>query len=251
MRSPLKDKPLRNPGQSLDEKIVDIGVNAMGLFMVSGFMVVLSALEWWRAVMNAPPAPIAMTLCAVVVCAICAWRIRKLYVQIQKYKQGREGERIVGQSLEELRSQDAAVFHDIRADNFNIDHVVICQKGIYLIETKTWTKPDKGAATISYDGKVLKKNQQIIDPPPTHQASAAARYLEELLDASTGKRFRVQPILAFPEWYIESKTFSNSFEPWVLNPKGIPKFIQNAKMKLPAEDVNLAAYHLSRHIKTT
>ena len=25
MRSPLKEKPLRNPGQSLDEKIVDIG----------------------------------------------------------------------------------------------------------------------------------------------------------------------------------------------------------------------------------
>ena len=35
---------------------------------------------------------------------------------------------------------------------------------------------------------------------------------------------------------------------WVLEPKAFRKFMDRQTVKLPAEDVKLASYHLSRHI---
>jgi len=40
-------------------------------------------------------------------------------------------------------------------------------------------------------------------------------------------------------------------EVWVLNPKALPTFIENEPVVLAQEDVMLATYHLSRHIRTT
>jgi hypothetical protein len=36
---------------------------------------------------------------------------------------------------------------------------------------------------------------------------------------------------------------------WVLNPKALPGFLDNEGPRLPAEDIKLASYHLSRHIR--
>jgi len=38
-------------------------------------------------------------------------------------------------------------------------------------------------------------------------------------------------------------------EVWVLNPKGLPSFLENEAAILSAEDVKLASYHLSRFIR--
>jgi hypothetical protein len=52
-------------------------------------------------------------------------------------------------------------YHDIVGDSFNVDHVVISAKGIYVIETKTYSKPASGAANITYDGQQLLVNGTI------------------------------------------------------------------------------------------
>ena len=49
----------------------------------------------------------------------------------------------------------AYVFHDVPADNFNIDHVVVSGQGIFAVETKGFTKPKRGGgnadATVVFD----------------------------------------------------------------------------------------------------
>lgn len=45
--------------------------------------------------------------------------------------------RAVVEFLYGLREQGYKVLHDIPADEFNLDHVVVAPYGVYLIETKT------------------------------------------------------------------------------------------------------------------
>src|SRR5690606_27342378 len=73
--------------------------------------------------------------------------IRKLVkagLRLDNLKAGYDAEVAVGQELDQLMRQGAATFHDIPADNFNIDHVVISGEGVFAIETKGFTKPKQG-----------------------------------------------------------------------------------------------------------
>ena len=46
--SPLKDRPLRNPGQTLDGQIDDLTTDMLGLILMATMFVALSAMEWFR-----------------------------------------------------------------------------------------------------------------------------------------------------------------------------------------------------------
>ena len=57
-RSPLKDRPLRTPGQSLDERIVDVvSDDMMGLATLAIALTMLGCLEWTKAIYSISPAP--------------------------------------------------------------------------------------------------------------------------------------------------------------------------------------------------
>ncbi len=131
----------------------------------------------------------------------------------------------------------------------NIDHVIICSRGIYAIESKTRTKPVKSDAIVTVDdGKIL-INGRAPDRDPLIQAKACASDLARLLEKSTGKRFVVQPVVVFPGWFIDDRRASKS-SAWVLEPKALPSWIKNNAAILSGSDVSLATYHLSRYIRT-
>jgi len=46
--SPLKDRPLRNPGQSLDVQIDDLTADMLAPILMATMFVALSAMEWFR-----------------------------------------------------------------------------------------------------------------------------------------------------------------------------------------------------------
>lgn len=68
----------------------------------------------------------------------------------------------------------------------------------------------------------------------------------ELLEASTGKKFSVKPIVLFPGWFVENLNLNA--EVWVLNDKALPTFIQNRPTTLAQEDINLIVFHLKRYV---
>ena len=70
--------------------------------------------------------------------AFVAYRIRLLLrqsVRMDRLRLGLDAELAVGQELDQLMRQGAAVFHDFPADKFNIDHIVISRGGVFAIET--------------------------------------------------------------------------------------------------------------------
>jgi hypothetical protein len=247
-RSPLKDKPLRNPGQSVREQRFDFAYDkVLAPFLMALLMVYVAGMDWYRYFVPAKSMPWFSSSIALVTIAYAAWQYSRHWPKVQALRLAEDGEKAVGQMLESLRASGYQVFHDLVGENFNVDHTIIGPAGVFTIETKTWRKPAKGRAEITFDGETLLANGFEPDRSPAIQAKAQAQWLRQLLADSTGKTYPVRPVVLFPGWFI--KNSQDSFkELWVLEPKAFNKFLANEKPVLPPEDVSLAASHLSRFI---
>jgi hypothetical protein len=184
---------------------------------------------------------------AIIGSGYCFVRIRRYKHQIRVLKQGRDGEKAVGQYLDVLREKGYRVFHDVVGEGFNIDHVLIGENGIFSIETKTISKPVRGQAEVSYDGENVTINGLVPDRNPVLQAKAQSTWLHNLIKESTGRTVTVKPVLLYPGWFVSKQP--KGAQVWVLNPKSLPAFLEHENGGLSPEDVNLVAYHLSRYIR--
>lgn len=247
-RSPLKMKPLRQPGQSLDEMIQDRWDDMATYFMfIVGFSGLLTY-EWIRWFSDKPPHPILATVIFLIVTGISAYKIIAIKKDVNRLKMARDGERIVGETLDELKRKGVRVLHDIVGDGFNVDHVVIAKQGVFVIDTKTYSKPARGQATIKVDGDRVLVNGVEIERNPITQAKALSKWIRDLLVESTGKKFPVRPVILFPGWFVEP--MKGSKEVWVLNPGALEKFIEHETKQLSEEDKQLITYHLSQYIRS-
>ncbi|HRD68434.1 MAG TPA: nuclease-related domain-containing protein [Candidatus Competibacter sp.] len=250
-RSPLKEPPLRYPGQSLDEEIRRlIDDKLFGSVLPAVMMTAIAALEWlywWQA---SRPNPILYTLVAFLWIAYGARRFLTLRRQVRRLKLARDGERVVGQYLEHLRARGYQVFHDLIGEHFNVDHVLIGPGGVFTVETKTHGKPLKGPAEITYDGERVTVAGRAPERDPVIQAKAQAHWLQSVLLESTGKRFEVHAVVLYPGWFVKATDRRSHDAVWVLNPKALPGFLDHQPARLADSDRHLAASHLSRWIRT-
>lgn len=250
-KSPINDKPLRLPGQSLEEerrRLIEDKIETP--LMLAVFFMAFAAMEWWRYIWKQPPNPIVISVVAVLVMGFALWRIWRARPKLRAIKQGIEGEKAVGQYLERLRENGYHVFHDLIGTGFNVDHVLIGPAGVFTIETKTWSKPTRGEARIRFDGEQLTVAGREPERNPLVQARAQSAWLKGLLAESTGRPFDSFPVVVFPGWFVEQSN-STLRNIWVLEPKALPKFLENAPQRLASEDIKLASYHLSRFIRSS
>lgn len=248
-RPPLKDPPLPNPGESAERMRTDLLLDGVAShFMIATFGVgilipTLPRLFGYQA------EPIWLILFALFLIAHSVWRIARTVPSLRHFRQGIQGEKAVGQFLDRLRSDGAQVFHDIPASGFNLDHVVIHRTGVYLIETKTYSKPLARTAKVVFDGESVLVDGRKTDRNPITQVRAGARWLDGILRESTGRSFPIRPVVVFPGWWVEPTAEAKSSDVWVLNPKALPSFIKNSRDRLPSDEVSLCAFHLSRYIR--
>ena len=245
--SPLKAKPLRQAGQSVQEELDRLlGDELVDYALVPIFLLVVALYEWTRWWLEAPPQPVPMTVAALLALAYCVPKTLQIRRRARLLKQGRDGEKVVGEYLERLRETGCVIFHDILADTFNVDHVVLSEKGLFVIETKTFSKA-RGARVhsdgtqLTVDG--LGDQTSIID-----QALGNSRWVREMLRESTGRTYPTKPVVVFPGWYVEGGLHKDF---WVISPKALPKLLEGENQKIAHEDVKLAAFHLSRFVRAS
>ena len=248
-RSPLKDRPLRNPGQSVDERLLDLVLDkVLGPPMVALLLCVLAGLEWWRYYFPQPPNPIIYSLMALLAVSYAAFQIWRTWPQLMALRLGRDGEKVVGQLLEQLRKDGYQVFHDLVGNGFNVDHVLIGSTGLFTIETKTFSKRSSPDAKVIFDGERIVVDGFEPDRNPVIQAKLQAAWMREVLAESTGRKFSVRPVILFPGWWVEQSKGSKR-EIWVLEPKALRAFLAHEPAVLAAEDVTLASSHLASFIR--
>ncbi len=246
--SPIKERPLRTPGQSIEEDISRIWLDEIGLYAaLASISVVFPAYVLYLDLTKARLQPLFLGVCWALVLAYCVYRIRKAKERIRLLTMASEGEKTVAEVLDELRVDGAAVFHDIPATGFNVDHLVIARQGVFVIETKTRSKFSD--SKVMFDGeRLLIDGMKPIDDPIA-QVKAISDWVVSELARSTGKRFPVQPVVLFPGWYVEHTESAQRRGVWVLSPKALPAFVRHSKEMISDTDLHLISYHTSRIVR--
>src|SRR5690606_16497114 len=136
------------------------------------------------------------------------YKLARVAARIDKLRIGVDAERAIGQALDQLMRSGAAVFHDVPADHCNIDHIVVCESGVYAVETKGRSKPIRGKgtddATVIFDGTKLRFPTWTEDAPLA-QADRQATWAAQWLSSAVGEPVQVKPVLAIPGWFIDRK----------------------------------------------
>ena len=148
-----------------------------------------------------------------------AWSGLKLLRKRRDYLDGRAAEHATAQALAPLNSRGCAIYHDIPAGKFNLDHVVVGPSTVFMIEAKSRRKPagrGKEKATVKFDGWTLEfpgwRETKMLD-----QARGQTRWLSDYLHRKTGERVPVQSVLALPGWFVTCSVPSPDVH--VINPK--------------------------------
>ena len=211
-RSPLTQQLLRNPGESLRQKIDELseGINeCMVMTMVVPLVVSISFLMQVNA--NSKVTWLMLMTYIVSGLLFAGFMIRRMvniFDERNAYRLGLDAELAVGQELNQLMAHGCRVYHDFPAEKFNIDHVVIGPGGVYAVETKGRAKPDRGRgkddAKIVYNGSVLQFPEKV-ETEPLEQAKRQADWLSKWLSSAVGTPIKTQGVLVLPGWFVDRK----------------------------------------------
>jgi uncharacterized membrane protein len=241
-RDPFTEPLLRPPGEScrlkLDE-LVEKSITRILLF-VAPIPVALSAYY----------AHVSIVTCIILLVLSFAFTLFmtkglwEVAIKIRNYRLGFEGERAVGQEINQALSFGCKVYHDIQFEGYNIDHVIIAPSGVYAVETKTRRKGhEKNAHRVKYDGEKL-IFPEWEDDYGLEQAQRNAKSLSVWLSKAVGESLWVEPILTLPGWLVDrlAKGKVN-----VLNPKEIVGFIsRNSHIALSPQLIQRISHQIEQ-----
>jgi uncharacterized membrane protein YsdA (DUF1294 family) len=223
-RSPLTDELMHLPGEQAQreaDRLMGVADERMLITVLIGPMILAI---WALQKVDARSFHFGITeavllLLVLIVGGWATWSASKVLRARRKYLEGRAAERATAQALALLVSKGCAVYHDIPADKFNLDHVVVGPSAVFMVETKSRRKPaahGKASVAVKFNGEALEfpgwRETKMLD-----QTRAQARWLSEHLYRKTGERVPVESVLALPGWYVTC--FVPSPNVHVINPK--------------------------------
>lgn len=137
-----------------------------------------------------------------------------LLYQMNDYNLGHLGEREVADELEKLGRTHWRIFHNYDTGKGNIDHIIVCLKGVFCVETKA---PRKRTDMKEQEKIVFENNELWINgkkkmdrPNPVSQSRRNAKNLHDYLVRECAgykdlKNNFIPSIIAFPGWFVEIK----------------------------------------------
>ncbi|WP_346330955.1 nuclease-related domain-containing protein [Prosthecobacter sp. SYSU 5D2] len=126
---------------------------------------------------------------------------------IINHRLGWFGERAVADQLECLKQKGYEVFHDVPCIGgggpFNLDHVVVGNGVVVVVETKTHRKPKdtKDGHKVTYNGEMLCWPRRT-STRELEQAERTAEWLRKDLKKHLNVDTKVHPALTFPGWFV-------------------------------------------------
>jgi len=220
-KPPQSEKLLRPPGYSLairfdetiDKILWDIGIACC-------FSAFAGASAYCVANFLAARAPMFALLVAIVFLVVfvlggilAALRAFARMREAQNIRLGLRGEQAVAEVLYEIGDSGFRAFHDFPGgDNWNIDHVAVGNRGVFLIETKARRrrKSRNGQAehVVIYDGETL-RFPYCVNRRAVPQAQRNAKWLSNYLTKKTGEPVDVKPIVVLPGWFVDGDNRGN------------------------------------------
>lgn len=245
---------IRMPAQALNSQIQSTSIEVMGLgvvitaLMTSPFVYVGS-----QYISFTEPASISIMIAIAIGVIYGCVRAWKYTDQLIKLKLGRDAELAVASELMKLQSLGYQVFHDVQADGFNIDHLVVGPNGVFAVETKGRHKRTNDAKNGQKDYVMSFENNQLnfpswIEKEPLDQAQRQAKWVATWLNKASGMQLNVMPLLVYPGWFVNLK----SKPPFpVLNHKQLEKTIPTLRgTQLDPMQINAVSYQVVQRCLT-
>lgn len=214
-RLPFTQKILRPPGESLrlrlielEEKLNDCFVQ---LFLAAYSPLLIAGVVSIQGVRATKSVWITAAAIGVVASVWSAYRLWKLINLRRRFRLGFEGERHVGEALNQLMLLGYRVFHDFLITDKprsirNIDHIVIGPNGVFAVETKTRRKVrGENGATVTVLDHALRYPWGL-DQRDLAQAQKEAVWLGEWLSKMSDQPAKVTSVLVLPGWFIKRRT---------------------------------------------
>jgi hypothetical protein len=209
--APFTGQPLRSPGESLRLKIEELDEKSTDEILMMVALPCFAAAIFATAFRDSSWQFIAVMF--LITALYVNWRTKRLRVLMQtmwNYRIGFDGERVVGEELNQLMLDGYRVFHDLPFEGFNIDHVVVGASGVFALETKTKRKQTdtdgkKLEWRVKYDGKSLVFPLSGADSRWLDQAGRNAQILGDWLSKAVAEEISVSPILVLPGWLIDRR----------------------------------------------
>lgn len=229
-RAPLQDRQAGHvPGQQLLQRIeteqqeINYAVDLMIIALPLMFLIWATQRINWSHLKFGANETIYL-LCWLLMMLYGLWHYRRHYLIRERARDGLVAERVTGMQLNRLIAQGCTVMHDIPADGFNLDHVVIAPSGIYAIETKSVRKPREDAeagkpATVRWGGDTL-IFPDFQTKTPIDQARRQAQWLSKFLRETIATEVTVKPCVALPGWFVERSEVGKKSDVFVFTPMG-------------------------------
>jgi len=153
----------------------------------------------------------------------------KLAKERRRERLGYKDEIVVGRELDRLISEGNHVYHDVPAEEFNIDHVVVGRTGIFAVESGARLKPVKtnrlDDATVEYNGQMLIFPNGD-DYKTIEQAERQASWISDWISGAVGEQVAARAIVALPGWFVK-RTSAEGIS--VVNPEQFPSLFRHIK----------------------
>lgn len=195
-RSPLRGKLHHGGGEQLRARISDhhdeMGQGLMMMFLSGPIFLLawsLQSVAWDRVEFG-----VGEAMFATAALVMFGWGLVQFIRHARGRRTAREGlaaERMTAQELNRLIGSGCQVLHDVPGDGFNLDHVVISPRGVFMVETKSFRKPPKAVDDrhykVQYDGKAL-LFPDWRSVKPIDQARKQAQWLARYLRTATNQQ---------------------------------------------------------------
>jgi hypothetical protein len=216
-RWPFKeeDRLLRGPGESLRKEVTSIDekmIQELAGGIIAALLIIPASASLAKYLGVGSSRTLGVVLLAFILTTfVSARRIITLWKKRQNYHLGWFGERVVAEKLAPLRFSGWRIFHDVpfvsNGKPFNIDHVVIGEGGLFVLETKTRRKAGKpGNATegeVCFDGQALHWPRFKNDESGLIQAERNAATLAAWIHTEIGEKIAATPIVVIPAWSLK------------------------------------------------
>ncbi len=253
VRLPIDREQLtRIPAFGLQNQIQDLQFDILSALMMAVFIVSFPfALVGIKTYFIEGKFPYFFSIFISLGLMFSGYRVWKIFTKLNKLRVGHTAELATANELIGLQALGYQVFHDVQADGFNIDHLVIGKNGVFAIETKGRHKRTSDKKNGGKDHQLSFSNNSLkfpswIETKPIEQADRQAKWVGGWLTKSTGLNVAIHPIpvLVFPGWYVINK----SKPPFpILNHKQLVKTIPTiATQTLSQEQVNAISYQVAQ-----
>ena len=232
--APITPNLFRVPGQSAAEKIdgldSDIAPQAALILALALFLalIYLCHLYVYKSAISALLIRIVLPAGSGLSVYILV-KMLKLAKERRRERLGYTDEIVVGRELERLISEGNHVYHDVPAENFNIDHVVVGRTGIFAVESGVRLKPAKTKrlddATVEYNGQILMFPSGD-DYKTIARAERQASWISDWISGAVGEQVAARAIVALPGWFVK-RTSAEGIS--VVNPEQFPSLFRHIK----------------------